>query len=69
MTFDYGARRVELRDLAPATSAAPGYAMCNPHAARLTPPVGWELIDVRARALTLFPISAVTTPDAEDDVA
>ena len=43
--------------------------MCNLHAARLTPPVGWELIDVRVRALTLFPISAVAAPDAEHDVA
>lgn len=43
--FVADASRVEIIDLADATA---GIALCREHARRLTPPVGWELVDRRS---------------------
>lgn len=53
MSFSYGDRVVWLDDLTAPT--IPGvYAMCEEHAGRLTPPVGWKLVDRRAADGRLF---------------
>lgn len=53
MSFSYGERVVWLDDLTEPT--APGvYAMCDEHAGRLTPPVGWQLVDRRTAPRRLF---------------
>lgn len=45
MLYSYSDRLVWLDD--PDPSAVPGYAMCAIHADRLTPPLGWTLVDRR----------------------
>ena len=53
MAFSYGEAVVWLDDLA--APASPGaYAMCEEHAGRLTPPVGWTLVDRRSGPRRLF---------------
>jgi len=54
MTFDYEGRMVWLADLVAPVEAGDGYAMCEAHAGRLTPPVGWTLVDRRAPVRPLF---------------
>jgi hypothetical protein len=53
MYFSYPDRTVWLSDL---TEAPPpgAYAMCEDHAGRLTPPVGWALVDKRTAPRPLF---------------
>jgi len=57
MTFDYPASRIDLFELAGESDGYGGYAMCDGHADRMTPPVGWNLIDSRTALLTLFPVA------------
>lgn len=45
MLYSYADRLVWLDDLD--VSAFPGYAMCASHADRLSPPLGWTLVDRR----------------------
>ena len=54
MAFNYQARTVWLDDLTEPVIPGAGYAMCEEHAGRLTPPVGWTLIDRRRPARPLF---------------
>lgn len=54
MTFDYEGRTVWLADLVVSVEPGTGYAMCEAHAGRLTPPVGWTLVDRRAPVRPLF---------------
>lgn len=52
MSFAYDDRVLWLDDLSAA--AGIGYAMCHEHAGRLTPPVGWTLVDRRSAVPPLF---------------
>ena len=54
MACNYQARTVWLDDLTEPVIPGAGYAMCEEHAGRLTPPVGWTLIDRRRPARPLF---------------
>ena len=54
MAFDYQARTVWLDDLVVPIETGGGYAMCETHAGRLTPPVGWTLVDRRDVDRPLF---------------
>ena len=75
MTFEYSASSISLVDLPPGSDGHGGYAMCERHACRLTPPVGWRLHDNREIAMTLFSLidysSEAAGPNAElsSDVA
>lgn len=59
MTFEYPASRIELFELPDGGDGYGGYAMCGRHADRMTPPIGWDLIDSRATMLTLFPVADI----------
>lgn len=59
MTFDYELRHIEIVTLREDWDRFGGYAMCDLHADRLRPPVGWDLTDVRDTALTLFPVAGL----------
>ena len=54
MAFAYEARLIWLEDLNEPTTRGLGYAMCESHADRLTPPVGWSLHDRRRADRPLF---------------
>ena len=54
MSFNYEARMVWLEDLTGPVSPGAEYALCETHAERLTPPVGWTLVDRRAPVRPLF---------------
>lgn len=54
MSFDYERRTVWLDDLYEPIGVGAGWAMCQGHADRLTPPVGWTLLDRRAAERPLF---------------
>jgi hypothetical protein len=54
MSFNYDDRTVWLRDLTGPVSPGAEDAMCETHAERLTPPVGWTLIDRRQPIRPLF---------------
>jgi hypothetical protein len=53
MSFSYGERIVCLDDLVEGIALGT-YAMCDEHAGRLTPPVGWQLVDRRTAPRRLF---------------
>lgn len=76
MTFEYATSSIALLDLTDVTDRYGGYAMCERHAGRLTPPVGWQLRDHREVAMTLFSLiehsaeAAISAdPQPESDVA
>jgi hypothetical protein len=75
MTYEYAASSIWLVDLPSGSDGHGGYAMCERHAGRLRPPVGWRLHDDREIALTLFSLidhsSELTPPrvDLDSDVA
>lgn len=54
MSFAYVDRAVWLDDLVEPVVPGSAYAMCEKHAGRLTPPVGWTLVDRRTAARPLF---------------
>lgn len=54
MRFDYEAAVVWLDDLTEEIASGTGYAMCESHAGRLTPPIGWTLVDRRRDERPLF---------------
>jgi hypothetical protein len=54
MAFDYAERRVWLDDLGPGFDRFVEIPLCELHAARLTPPMGWELMDGRQIEPPLF---------------
>ena len=46
VALSYGAREVVLGDLSP--DPDPAFVdLCREHADRLTPPIGWRIVDVR----------------------
>lgn len=47
MAYAYSERQIWLDDLVVEVEPGTGYALCTSHADRLTPPVGWSLIDRR----------------------
>ena len=54
MAFAYEAQLIWLEDLTRPVVPGLGYAMCESHADRLTPPVGWSLLDRRRPIRPLF---------------
>lgn len=59
MTYVYEERQIWLADLDGPIPAGAGYAMCETHANRLSPPVGWMLNDRRQPIRQLFPTREV----------
>jgi len=59
MAFDYDARMVWLDDLTEPVAPGAGYPLCESHAGRMTPPIGWTLIDRREDIRPLFASLAV----------
>ncbi len=57
MAYAYEEQRLWLADLG---AADHGYGLCERHAARMSPPVGWVLEDRRAPARRLFAVPGVT---------
>ena len=54
MSFSYGDASVSLSDLTEPVVRGVSYPMCEEHASRLTPPVGWTLVDRRSAVRPLF---------------
>lgn len=54
MSFHYPDATVWLDDLDAPVMAGDGYPMCEEHAERMTPPVGWTLVDRRRLIRPLF---------------
>lgn len=54
MSFFYVDATVWLDDLSDPIVPGAGYAMCEDHAEKLTPPVGWTLVDRRQVLRPLF---------------
>ena len=54
MSFNYDDRTVWLDDLTGPVSPGAQYAMCEIHAERVSPPVGWTLVDRRRPVRPLF---------------
>lgn len=54
MSFNYGEQTVWLDDLTGRTAPGAEYPLCETHAERLTPPVGWTLVDRRRPVRPLF---------------
>ena len=54
MSFNYEGGVVWLDDLTDPVQPGAQYALCEIHAERLTPPVGWTLVDRRAPVRPLF---------------
>jgi hypothetical protein len=54
MAFAYEPRLIWLEDLTGAVVPGLEYPLCESHADRLTPPVGWSLIDHRRPIRPLF---------------
>lgn len=55
LSFDYASARAWVDDLS--RSLPPGHALCNVHADRFVPPVGWSVSD--RRALLALPVRDV----------
>jgi len=54
MAFNYRERMVWLDDITAPVMVGTQYALCETHAERLTPPVGWTLVDRRRPVRPLF---------------
>lgn len=54
MSFSYADSGVWLDDLTEPSVPGITYPMCEEHAGRLTPPVGWTLVDRRSAVRPLF---------------
>jgi hypothetical protein len=54
MAFNYGERMVWVDDITAPVMVGTQYALCETHAERLTPPVGWTLVDRRRPVRPLF---------------
>ncbi len=54
MSFFYAESTVWLDDLVEPVVPGVGYALCEDHAERFTPPVGWTLVDRRSEVRPLF---------------
>lgn len=53
MRFDYAMAEIWLDDFHGRVGPG-GYAMCDPHADRVTPPIGWGITDRRDPVRPLF---------------
>lgn len=58
MSFDYPARRMWLADIEGPLEPGAGYLLCAIHSARMSPPIGWTLIDRRSPMARLFTVPA-----------
>ncbi len=58
MSFDYPSRLMWLMDIDGPLEPGAGYLYCAHHAARLSPPVGWTLVDRRSPMARLFTVPA-----------
>jgi hypothetical protein len=67
MTFEYSASSIWLVDLPSGSDGHGGYAMCERHAGRLTPPIGWRLHDNRDIAMTLFSLIEYSSENASQN--
>jgi hypothetical protein len=56
MSYDYGERLVRLDDLVESVEPGTGYALCAAHADRLSPPMGWTLVDHRTATRLFAPL-------------
>jgi hypothetical protein len=54
MSFDYAARDIWIDDPVGSFDPSRGYPLCDAHADRMTPPLGWALTDRRGRVRPLF---------------
>ena len=54
MVFNYTERQVWLDDLVDPETMVHGYPLCDTHADRFTPPMGWRLSDLRQPVRPLF---------------
>lgn len=54
MGYDYSSREVWIDNLSAEEPGGVTYLLCETHAARLTPPQGWVLFDLRTPVLELF---------------
>jgi hypothetical protein len=54
MSYDYAAAEVWIADTGDELVQGRDYALCERHAASLTPPVGWTLTDSRSPVRPLF---------------
>jgi len=54
LTFNYDEQRVWVDDLTDLTPIPPGIPLCETHAGRRTPPMGWTLTDLRQPERPLF---------------
>jgi len=54
MSFHYQGRTLWLDDIVEPVAPGRGYAMCEHHAGRMTPPLGWTLVDRRRTIRPLF---------------
>ncbi len=54
MSYHYGDSHIWLDDLVDPVDVGRGFAMCESHAGRMTPPVGWTLVDRRRSERPLF---------------
>lgn len=54
MAYDYDTRELWIDDVGGSLSETTTYALCERHADRLTPPVGWVMFDLRRTVLELF---------------
>jgi hypothetical protein len=58
MSFDYPGRCMWLSDIEGSIEPGQGYLLCSHHSARMSPPVGWTLIDRRSPMARLFTVPA-----------
>jgi hypothetical protein len=54
LSYDYVSREVWLEDGSEPAEPGYGFPLCETHADRLTPPVGWTLEDRRSPVRPLF---------------
>ena len=60
LTYDHGAAEAYLADARGDEASYEGIALCETHAGRFSPPVGWSLVDRRHRDITLFSLREVS---------
>ena len=51
MSFSYGEAAARLDDITGSVERGSAYPLCEDHAERFTPPVGWTLVDRRERTV------------------
>lgn len=60
LTYDHGAAEAYLADARGDEQVHEGIALCESHAGRFRPPVGWQLLDRRHRDISLFALREVS---------